>query len=84
MICAVLLFFRGSKMPIVPEMNFRRTPKLVCIDTATMTLSGYYGKKRLCKVQMNLEENTDPEVVKEVVEEFRMSINAPLKGKTKK
>ena len=71
-------------MAIAPEMNFRKTPKLVCIDTQTMTLSGYYGKKCLTKVQMNLEPNNDPEVVKEVVEEFRQSINAPLKGKTKK
>lgn len=72
-------------MPILPAINFRRTPKLVCIDTATMTLSGYFGKKRLMKVRMEPAPGTDYfEEVAEVVEEFRMSINAPLKGKTKK
>jgi ribosomal protein L1 len=67
------------------NINFPRSPKLVCIDTKTMTLSGYHGKKCLTKVKMdNIDEDTTSEDIKEVIEEFRESINAPLKGKTKK
>lgn len=73
-------------MSLLPEMNFPRTPKLVVIQTTSegnLQLVGYRGHKKKGVAILDIDQETTPDGVKEVVEEFRQSIDAPLKGKKK-
>lgn len=73
-------------MPFLPEINFPRQPKLVLIQQTndnTINLVGFHGYKKRTTANLSLDETTTPDGVREVVEEFRQSIDAPLKGKKK-
>lgn len=68
------------------EINFPRCPKLVKIqqtDEKTIRLDGYHGPKHRTTAHLDVSNEPSPEYTREVVEEFRQSIDAPLKGKKK-
>ena len=46
--------------------------KLVCIDTATMTLFAYEGKKQVEVARMNTDE-TPIKFIKETIQDFRIA-----------
>jgi len=53
-------------------MIIKKEPKLVVIDS-DFTLTKYVGKTKGSVAKVNIEEDTDIEDIKEVIEEFRIS-----------